>query len=181
MVKTTVYLPEDLKAELEAMASELKRSEAALIRGAIMAMVSRGSASRQHQDIRERPYPAAQGRADALPGGREGPSGGLDAARSHVVRESSVPKCNGKTEILITIDASGRVVIPKRTRQRLRLTAGSRLRLEEDGERLMLVPEASEPSVIERQGLLIFSGRLVGEVPDHREVREERLGRLGGR
>jgi ribbon-helix-helix CopG family protein len=39
MKKTTVYLPEDLKAALERIAREKRRSEAELIREAIRALV----------------------------------------------------------------------------------------------------------------------------------------------
>ena len=39
MIKTTVYLPEALKADLEKMAAEEKRSEAEIIRAAIAAAV----------------------------------------------------------------------------------------------------------------------------------------------
>lgn len=40
MTKTTVYLPEELKAGLARMAREERRSEAEIIRAAISAMVS---------------------------------------------------------------------------------------------------------------------------------------------
>jgi predicted transcriptional regulator len=43
MVKTTVYLPEDLKASLERLAAEQGRSEAELIREAIQVMVGKGT------------------------------------------------------------------------------------------------------------------------------------------
>lgn len=43
MVKTTVYLPEDLKASLERVAAERGRSEAELIREAIRALVGDGA------------------------------------------------------------------------------------------------------------------------------------------
>ncbi|MGB5659158.1 MAG: CopG family transcriptional regulator [Thermoanaerobaculia bacterium] len=39
MIKTTVYLPEALKADLEKMAAEEKRSEAEIIRAALQAAV----------------------------------------------------------------------------------------------------------------------------------------------
>ena len=39
MVRTTVYLPEDLKAELERVAAEAGRSEAELIREGVRAVV----------------------------------------------------------------------------------------------------------------------------------------------
>ena len=43
MMKTTVYLPEDLKASLERVAAEKGRSEAELIREAIRALVGGGA------------------------------------------------------------------------------------------------------------------------------------------
>jgi Arc/MetJ-type ribon-helix-helix transcriptional regulator len=43
MVKTTVYLPEDLKASLERVAAEQGRSEAELIREAIRVLVGVGT------------------------------------------------------------------------------------------------------------------------------------------
>ena len=41
MMKTTVYLPESLKADLEKMAAEEDRSEAEIIRAAVQAAVDR--------------------------------------------------------------------------------------------------------------------------------------------
>jgi metal-responsive CopG/Arc/MetJ family transcriptional regulator len=41
MRKTTIYLPKDLKASLERMAEEERRSEAAIIREAIRVAVTR--------------------------------------------------------------------------------------------------------------------------------------------
>lgn len=41
MIKTTVYIPEALKADLERMAAKEKRSEAEIIRAAIQAAVDR--------------------------------------------------------------------------------------------------------------------------------------------
>lgn len=78
----------------------------------------------------------------------------------------------------ITIDASGRLVIPKDVRTRHRLSPGTRLRLEEEGDRLVLQPTPDSPLVEEEAGLLVFQGRLMGEVPDHRDLRDERLERL---
>lgn len=75
----------------------------------------------------------------------------------------------------ITIDGSGRVVIPKDVRARHRLTAGSRLLLVEEDDRLVLVPRGAETSTVERAGILIFRGTLTGAIPDHRQLRDERL------
>jgi AbrB family looped-hinge helix DNA binding protein len=81
----------------------------------------------------------------------------------------------------ITIDASGRVVIPKEVRERHRLAAGTRLRLGEEGDRIVLSPVQEDAVAVERGGLLVFQGRLVGEVPDHRQLRELRAEGQGRR
>jgi AbrB family looped-hinge helix DNA binding protein len=78
----------------------------------------------------------------------------------------------------ITIDASGRLVIPKDVRARHRLTAGARLLLLEEEDRLVLVPRAAETSTVERAGILVFRGTLGGAVPDHRDLRNERFDHL---
>jgi AbrB family looped-hinge helix DNA binding protein len=87
---------------------------------------------------------------------------------------------NGNMAQEITIDASGRLVIPKDVRQRHRLAAGSRLILVEDGDRIVLVPRQAQTSTIEAGGLLVFTGHLTGDIPDHREVREFRIARKAG-
>jgi AbrB family looped-hinge helix DNA binding protein len=81
----------------------------------------------------------------------------------------------------ITIDASGRLVIPKDVRARHRLNPGARLLLLEEEDRLVLVPRATETSTVERAGILVFRGALSGPVPDHRHLRDERLDQLAGR
>ena len=43
MMKTTVYLPDDLKASLARIAAEQGRSEAELIRQAVRALVGKGT------------------------------------------------------------------------------------------------------------------------------------------
>jgi AbrB family looped-hinge helix DNA binding protein len=78
----------------------------------------------------------------------------------------------------LTIDASGRLVIPKSVRSRHRLAAGTELTLIEEDDRLVLVPRQGETMTAERGGLLVFRGQLTGKVPDHRELRAERLVRL---
>jgi hypothetical protein len=66
-------------------------------------------------------------------------------------------------------------------RARHRLTAGARLLLVEEDDRLVLVPRTAETSTVERSGLLIFRGTLGGAVPDHRDLRDERLDHLASR
>jgi AbrB family looped-hinge helix DNA binding protein len=78
----------------------------------------------------------------------------------------------------VTIDSAGRLVVPRDVRARLRLTAGTRLQLREEADRIVLVPEESLPATLEKAGILVFTGELSGTLPDHRDDREERLARL---
>ena len=78
----------------------------------------------------------------------------------------------------ITIDKSGRLVIPKDIRERHRLEAGSTLTLTEEEGRLVLVPHSQEPTLLERDGLLVVGGPSLDTIPDHRSLREERLDHL---
>ena len=78
----------------------------------------------------------------------------------------------------ITIDGSGRIVIPRDLRLRHRLIAGSRLILVEDDDRLVLIPRQQLPTTVEKDGLLVFQGQLSEAFADHRAVRDDRLSRL---
>jgi AbrB family looped-hinge helix DNA binding protein len=79
-------------------------------------------------------------------------------------------------EVIIAIDAAGRLVIPKVIRTRLHLEEGARLRVrEEAGKRLVLEPVSEEGVPVEVDGLLVIRGRLLGEIPDHREQRTQRI------
>lgn len=68
MVKTTVYLPEDLKASLERVAAEKGRSEAELIREAIRSLVGDGAPVRPRIPLVAAPLgdPTAAERIDEL-------------------------------------------------------------------------------------------------------------------
>ena len=79
-------------------------------------------------------------------------------------------------EDTITIDAVGRLVVPKAIRVRLALSEGSRLRIrEEDGKRIVIEPVGDENVPEDVDGLLVIQGRLTGPIPDHREQRLRRI------
>lgn len=78
-------------------------------------------------------------------------------------------------EKIITIDGVGRLVVPKPMREELGLREGTRLRIREQGRRLVLEPVAEVAEPVEVDGVLVIRGRLVGEVPDHRLLREQRV------
>lgn len=78
----------------------------------------------------------------------------------------------------VTIDGAGRIVLPKRVRDRFRLTAGAALELEERPEGLILRPIDQSPSMVRRDGLWVH----LGKVPSGfrwetivEDAREERL------
>ena len=79
----------------------------------------------------------------------------------------------------LTIDGSGRVLIPKDVRTTHGLVPGSRLMLVEDEGRLVLVLESAQPRLVERNGLLVVAATQQAEILDHRSLRPERLADLG--
>jgi AbrB family looped-hinge helix DNA binding protein len=80
-----------------------------------------------------------------------------------------------------TIDLAGRVVIPKPLRESLRLLPNTRLRVIEHDRRVVLEPIEDEPVLIERDGLVLIGGELVGPPPEVRKLREERVDDLARR
>lgn len=83
--------------------------------------------------------------------------------------------------LTVTIDAAGRLVVPLPVRRHLRLVAGSRLRITESRDSILLEPEHEEPRIQEEHGILVVGGQLQGDLPDHRDIRQDRLNQLAGR
>ena len=63
-----------------------------------------------------------------------------------------------------TIDKFGRMVIPKRLRERLGLHPGSVLRLQERGRQILLEAEGEEPRLTLKDGILVVSGKATGDL-----------------
>jgi AbrB family looped-hinge helix DNA binding protein len=71
----------------------------------------------------------------------------------------------------ITIDAAGRVVIPKAIRDALGLVAGVPLVVTTDGVGVRIEPEATGGRVVDVDGVLVVASS-TGRVITDREVRE---------
>jgi len=83
----------------------------------------------------------------------------------------------------IKLDQAGRVVLPKKVRDRLGLHKNSKLELEESAEGIVLKPVLEEPMWVRENGWLVFRGRPDGHVDWDRLVeqdREERMRKIGG-
>ena len=78
-----------------------------------------------------------------------------------------------------TLDRFGRIVIPKKIREDFHLQVGSSIRIEEGEGEIVLKPVEGEPSLAKKDGVLVFSGKAVGNVEtaieEHRQERNKLL------
>jgi len=74
----------------------------------------------------------------------------------------------------VEIDKAGRIVVPKKLRDAMHLTPGTRLKVERSGEWLMLMPRANEAQLVIENGTpLIFpADRSNQPILTHEMVRE---------
>ena len=78
-------------------------------------------------------------------------------------------------DTIITIDAAGRVIIPKPLRDQFGLHAGSELELRHDGAEIHLRPKTEDRPLKEVNGFLVYTGQSLVEAGD--EVRRQREAR----
>jgi AbrB family looped-hinge helix DNA binding protein len=79
------------------------------------------------------------------------------------------------------VDQFGRVLIPKPIRDNLGLDAGTELTVQEEGDGVVLRPADSASFLKFKGKVLVFTGRLTGNVRDViRKQREERMRVVGG-
>lgn len=81
--------------------------------------------------------------------------------------------------LTITMDAAGRLVIPAAVRRELALVGGAELVVDVQAGTIVLRP-AGGATIAKRGRRLVVSSALTGPVPDHRELRDERIVRNGG-
>ena len=80
-----------------------------------------------------------------------------------------------------TLDRFGRIVIPKDVRDDMGLEAGAVFQIEKEGEKIILQAVHGEPKIKEKNGILVFTGRPVGDVEaalhQHRKRRIKKMAR----
>ena len=84
----------------------------------------------------------------------------------------------------VTIDAAGRIVVPKPLRDQLRLREGSALEIEIIGSSLVVQPVTQSAAIVLQDGLLVYVGDVPNRLPVQNLVeglREERLDEFAGR
>ena len=72
------------------------------------------------------------------------------------------------------LDKSGRVTLPSQIRGELRLTPGTALMIEEKDGRITLQPVIEEPTLIEKDGLLVLHVQLTDDISDIVQKRRQK-------
>jgi AbrB family looped-hinge helix DNA binding protein len=80
-----------------------------------------------------------------------------------------------------TLDRFGRISIPKDVRDDMGLEPGAVLQIQKEGEKIILQPVHGEPKIVEKKGILVFTGAAVGDVGaalhEHRKRRLKKMAR----
>jgi AbrB family looped-hinge helix DNA binding protein len=63
-----------------------------------------------------------------------------------------------------TLDKFGRVLIPKKFRERLGITTNIAVNINDDGNRIVIEALQNDEPVIDKDGLLIFTGKVQGDL-----------------
>jgi AbrB family looped-hinge helix DNA binding protein len=75
-----------------------------------------------------------------------------------------------------TLDRFGRVVVPKNIRDRLGLRPGTEIEIDEKENEVVLKPVEHEPTLMVKEGILVYSGKATGDIKGAvKALREERL------
>jgi AbrB family looped-hinge helix DNA binding protein len=77
------------------------------------------------------------------------------------------------------LDRFGRVIIPKKVRDKLGLRPGAVLEVQQQGGDVLLKPVQEEPRLLEKDGVLVFEGKASGDLAESvQSHRRERLKRV---
>jgi AbrB family looped-hinge helix DNA binding protein len=78
--------------------------------------------------------------------------------------------------MVTTLDKFGRIIIPKRFRERLGINFKSTLNIAEDGKRIVIELVQEKEPVVDRNGILVFTGNL--ESPKSDLIKSDRNKRM---
>ena len=81
---------------------------------------------------------------------------------------------NTPLELTVELDKFGRILIPKKMRERMHLKAGEKVRLHFEQDTLTVKPAAREPRLIEQNGFLVIDSDTPIEGDPIREIYEQR-------
>ncbi len=62
--------------------------------------------------------------------------------------------------MVTTLDKFGRVIIPKKFREHLGINAETNLNISEDGKRIVIELVKEKAPIVDKDGILVFTGRL---------------------
>ncbi|MCL5028871.1 MAG: AbrB/MazE/SpoVT family DNA-binding domain-containing protein [Bacteroidetes bacterium] len=68
--------------------------------------------------------------------------------------------------MVTTLDKFGRVIIPKKFREQLGINSKSTLNISEDGKRIVIELVQEKKPVVDRNGILVFTGNLENKKSD---------------
>ncbi len=68
--------------------------------------------------------------------------------------------------MITTLDKYGRIVIPKKLRDHLGITRNTKLNLKEEGGRIVIEPIHSEDVLVNKEGILVYTGNISSEIND---------------
>lgn len=62
--------------------------------------------------------------------------------------------------MVTTLDKFGRVIIPKKFREHLGISFNTSLNISEDGRRIVIEPIQEKEPLVDKDGILVFTGKL---------------------
>ncbi len=81
--------------------------------------------------------------------------------------------------MITKIDKYGRLILPKKLRMRLGITNRASLKVNEKGNAIVIEAIEEEQSIIEKDGILVFTGEIIDDTTDFiAKERSERANNL---
>jgi len=81
--------------------------------------------------------------------------------------------------MVTTIDKFGRIIIPKKFRKNLGISSETTLNISEDGSRIVIEPIQEKEPLIDKNGILVFTGKIENKNLDFlNEDRNSRIRKL---